>query len=255
MKLLDGVQVSDYIKERHMRQAAAFTNVPKLVILHDSHTPAGAAYLRAKQSYGDDIGVEVVVLEVPTEDLEATIVDIGADETITGIIVQLPLADPAYTDKAIEAIPNSKDVDGLRAQTPFQSATPKGILWLLAAYNIELRHKKIAVVGQGSLVGKPLTEALASGGFDVDRIDINSEKLKSRLKTADIIISATGQPGLITSDMVLSGAIVIDAGSPLSELAQDVIDRTDITRSPNPGGVGPMTVAALFDNLLIAAGA
>jgi 5,10-methylene-tetrahydrofolate dehydrogenase/methenyl tetrahydrofolate cyclohydrolase len=104
-------------------------------------------------------------------------------------------------------------------------------------------------------VGAPLSDALASGGFDVDRIDVTSEKLKARLKTADIIISATGQPGLITSDMVLSGAIVIDVGSPLSELSQEVLDRNDITRSPNPGGVGPMTVAALFDNLLIAAGA
>jgi methylenetetrahydrofolate dehydrogenase (NADP+)/methenyltetrahydrofolate cyclohydrolase len=169
--------------------------------------------------------------------------------------VQLPLADTAYTDKALAAIPASKDVDGLRSQTPYQSATPKGIIWLLAAYNIELKHKKIAVVGQGALVGAPLSDALASGGFDVDRIDVTSEKLKARLKTADIIISATGQPGLITSDMVLSGAIVIDVGSPLSELSQEVLDRNDITRSPNPGGVGPMTVAALFDNLLIAAGA
>lgn len=255
MKLLDGIQVAEYIKERHLRQSAALLAVPKLAILHDAKTPAGAAYLRAKLQYGEDIGVDVEMREVATEDLENAVIELGADDTITGIIIQLPLADPAYTEKAIAAIPNAKDVDGLRSQVPYQSATPKGILWLLAAYNIELKHKTIAVVGQGKLVGAPLSEALIASGLKVDRIDIDSEKLKSRVHVADIIIAATGKAGVITSDMVLSGAIIIDAGSPASELAADVISRTDITRTPNPGGVGPMTVAALFDNILIAAGA
>lgn len=262
MKILDGTEVAEYIKERHIRQSASLRIMPKLLILHDSKTPAGSAYLRAKQNYGEDIGVEVIVREVATENMMAFIEELGADDEVTGIIVQLPLSDASYTDKALAAIPESKDIDGLRiapgtkgSQEPYQSATPKGIIWLLAAYNVELRDKQIAVMGQGRLVGAPLADIFEASGYRVDRIDVDSADIKKRILAADIIVSATGQPEHLTSDMVKNGAIVVDAGSPLSELASDLDARQDITKTPNPGGVGPMTVAALFDNLLIAAGA
>jgi methylenetetrahydrofolate dehydrogenase (NADP+)/methenyltetrahydrofolate cyclohydrolase len=254
MKLLDGLEVADYIKERHIRQSARLSVMPKLIIFHDAKTPAGAAYLRAKQQYGEDIGVEVIVFEVATEDLMSAIKEAGADKEVTGIIVQLPLADSAYAEKALTAIPHHKDVDGLRAQEPYQSATPKGIIWLLAAYNVELKGKRIAIIGQGKLVGAPLSDILESSGYDIDRIDIDSAEIASRLLAADIIISATGSPEHLTSAMVKDGAIIVDAGSPLSELAPGLAVRRDITKTPNPGGVGPMTVAALFDNVLLAAG-
>ncbi|MEO7617382.1 MAG: bifunctional 5,10-methylenetetrahydrofolate dehydrogenase/5,10-methenyltetrahydrofolate cyclohydrolase [Candidatus Saccharibacteria bacterium] len=254
MKLLDGLEVADYIKERHIRQSAGLVVMPKLVIFHDAKTPAGAAYLRAKQQYGEDIGVEVVVSEIATEDLMGAIEEAGADDEVTGIIVQLPLADAAYTEKALAAIPHHKDVDGLRSQDPYQSATAKGIIWLLAAYNVELKAKRIAVVGQGKLVGAPLSDILESSGYDIDRIDIDSHNMANRLLAADIIISATGKPEHLTSSVVKDGAIIIDTGSPLSELAPDLAVRRDITKTPNPGGVGPMTVVALFDNVLLAAG-
>ena len=255
MKLLDGIEVADYIKERHIRQSARLSVMPKLVIFHDAKTPAGAAYLRAKQNYGQDIGVEVLVQEVATEDLIQQIEEAGAENEVLGIIVQLPLTDPAYTEKALAAIPHHKDVDGLRAQEPYQSATAKGIIWLLAAYNVELRSKKIAIIGQGKLVGAPLSDILESSGYDIDRIDVESDHIKSRVLAADIIITATGVPEHLTSAMVKEGAIIVDAGSPISELGPDLAERRDITKTPNPGGVGPMTVVALFDNVLLAAGA
>lgn len=261
MKILDGTEVAEYIKERHIRQSASLRMMPKLLILHDSKTPAGSVYLRAKQNYGEDIGVEVIVREVATEDLMTTIQNLGADDEVTGIIVQLPLSDSSYTDKALAAIPESKDIDGLHtppgtkgSQDPYQSATPKGIIWLLAAYNVELRDKQIVVLGQGRLVGAPLSDILEASGYKVDRLDVDSADIKKRVLAADIIIAATGQPENLSSDMVKQGAIVVDAGSPLSELSPDLATRSDITKTPNPGGVGPMTVAALFDNLLIAAG-
>jgi methylenetetrahydrofolate dehydrogenase (NADP+) / methenyltetrahydrofolate cyclohydrolase len=255
MKVLDGRDVADFIKERHQRQAAALATVPTLVIFHDAATPASAAYLDAKVRYGQDVDVDVIVREVPTEELEGAVEQAGSNPEVTGIIIQLPLADRAYEPKAIAAIPHGKDVDGLRSQTPYQSATPKGILWLLAAYNIDLKTKKIAVVGQGALVGKPLADALEGSGFDVIRLDDTVLDLTSALQECDVIISATGQPGLITSDMAKPGVVIVDAGSPYSELSTNLLARTDVIRTPNPGGVGPMTVAALFDNLLQAAGA
>lgn len=253
MKILDGVEVADYIKERHIRQSAALPFIPTLVIFHDAQTPASAAYLRAKRNYGEDIGVDVVVQEVATKELCAAIKEAGASDVVTGIIVQLPLADPTYTQAVIAAIPHTKDIDGLRSQAPYQSATPKGIMWLLAAYNIELKAKNIAVLGQGNLVGAPLSDALESGGLDVARIDIHTNNKDKLLLQSDIIITATGWPEHLESAVVKPGAVVIDAGSPVSELSSELQNRRDIIKSPNPGGVGPMTVAALFDNLIIAA--
>ncbi len=254
MKILDGIEVADYIKERHIRQVSGLTKTPKLVILYDQSTHAGAAYLKAKYAYGQDIGVAVEIREISTEELEDEIKRQVSDHSVTGIIVQLPLADTNATEQILSAIPASKDIDGLCSQVPYQSATPKGIIWLLAAYNIELKGKIIAVVGQGTLVGLPLADTLESSGLNVLRYDIHTKDLEAELVKADIIISATGKRGLITSAMIKPEAIVVDAGSPHSELAEDVLERQDISRTPNPGGVGPMTVAALFDNLLIAAG-
>lgn len=254
MKLLDGIEVVEYIQERQQRQIKSFVETPKMVILHDSATQSGSAFLRAKYNYGQEVGVQVDIREISTAELASEIEKHGKDKHVAGIIVQLPLAKPEMTDDVISGIPAHKDIDGLRGQKIFQSATSKGIIWLLAAYNIDLKSKTIAVIGQGRLVGKPLSDTLEQSGFFVIRLDIDSPDIVKILFTADIIISATGKAGLVTSAMVKPGAIVIDAGSPKSELAQDLIERNDITRSPNPGGVGPMTVAALFDNLLIAAG-
>jgi methylenetetrahydrofolate dehydrogenase (NADP+)/methenyltetrahydrofolate cyclohydrolase len=165
--------------------------------------------------------------------------------------VQLPFADASeLVDEALSAVAKAKDVDGLAPDSPFEAATPKAILWLLAAYNIELKDKTIAVVGQGRLVGAPLANTLEASGHTVKRIDDTTKDLKSELVEADIIIAATGEPGLITSEMVKAGAVIVDVGAPKSELANDLRARTDIKVTANPGGVGPVTVAALFDNLL-----
>jgi methylenetetrahydrofolate dehydrogenase (NADP+)/methenyltetrahydrofolate cyclohydrolase len=108
-------------------------------------------------------------------------------------------------------------------------------------------------VGQGRVVGKPLADVLEASGCQVIRTDVHTADLAGLVQAADLIIAATGQPGLITSDMVQPGAIVVDAGAPSSDLDGALRARTDIMLTPNPGGVGPMTVASLFDNVMIAA--
>ena len=210
-------------------------------------------YIAVKRRYGADIGVVVDVYAETAETLVDRVRGLGEDDSVAGIIVQLPLAHSELTDAALAAVPPAKDVDGLAPGTAFEAATPKAISWLLAAYNVALAGRVIAVVGQGRLVGAPLSAELETSGHTVLRLDEHTSDLATRVRAADIIIAATGTPGVITSAMVKPGAVVVDAGSPASELAADTRERADITISPNPGGVGPMTVAALFDNLLIAA--
>lgn len=252
MKRLDGREVAEYLQERHIRTVRGLRFVPGLAIVRTGDDAATTRYLAAKERYGEEIGVRVTVYGETAATIISRIERLSADPHTHGIIVQLPIDPVVSTDEALNAVSPAKDVDGLRADSPFQEATPKAVLWLLAAYNIDLKDKYIVVVGQGRLVGKPLADSLAASGHNVSRVDIDTPDLMTALKDADVIVSATGKPELITSIMIKQGAVVVDCGSPQSELAADVRVRKDLTITPNPGGVGPMTVAALFDNLLIA---
>jgi methylenetetrahydrofolate dehydrogenase (NADP+)/methenyltetrahydrofolate cyclohydrolase len=251
-KLLDGRDIAEFIKQRHAAQAAGLDPAPRLAIIRSAHNEAGDRYLKMKRAYGEDIGVPVD-LYVETA---ATILDriqaLNHDPAVTGIIIQLPLENPEITDAALAAVAPTKDVDGLAPGTPFEAATPKAALWLLAAYNIDLTGR-IVVVGQGRLVGKPLADRLEASGKDVVRCDIDTKDLRAETLQADILFTGTGQPELIKPDMVKDGAVLVDTGSPRNEFDPALLRRPDLTLTPNPGGIGPMTVASLFDNLLIAA--
>lgn len=252
MKRLDGREVAGFIQERHARQVRGLHPAPRLAIVRQGATPATDLYLRVKRQYGEDIGASVSLYTETPDSILDRIAALNADPVVTGIIIQLPFADaPALEERATAAVAPGKDVDGLAPDSPFEVATVKGIFWLLAAYNTDIKGR-VAVVGQGRLVGRPFADQAEASGAEVLRADINTPDLTAVTSTADIIVTATGRPGLITSGMVRSGAIVIDAGSPRSDLAPELFGRSDLTITPNPGGVGPMTVAALYDNLLIA---
>lgn len=253
MKLLGGSDVADFIKVRHEQQVRSLGEV-KLAIVRQGATPATDMYLRVKQSYGADIGVAVELYTETPATLLDRIKTLNADKSVTAINVELPFTDaPELTDKALAAVTPAKDVEGLAPHTTFEVVTPKAIMWLLAAYNVDLAGRHIAVVGQGKLVGAPLADRLEASGLSVSRLDDTAVDLTAAVRAADIVITATGQPGLITAAMLRDGAVVVDAGAPKPDLAADVLERTDLTRTPNPGGVGPMTVAALFDNVILAA--
>ena len=143
----------------------------------------------------------------------------------------------------------------------FVPATAQAINWLLAGYNISLEGKKVAVIGQGRLVGAPLSKMFEKSGVTVSKLDeFNSEEMVKTLKDFDVVITAVGKPGLITSEMLKSKAVVVDAGtaSEDGEIKGDVSDevrknRKDLTITPVKGGVGPLTVASLIDNVIVAA--
>jgi len=143
--------------------------------------------------------------------------------------------------------------------SPFIPATAMAFDWLLTGYNIDLTYKKIAIVGEGRLVGAPLAKLWRNNGLDVKTYNDKTADLKEKLRQADIIVSATGVPCLINSDMVSPRTVIVDAGttSENGEIVGDVDDelrnRDDLTITPKKGGVGPLTVSALFDNVITAA--
>ena len=264
VKELNGKELSGFIKERQAkagRRLAAEGITPKLAVVMTTDNPVIDSYVKMKRRYGADIGVEVEIQKVEQAKLHETIANNNNDDSTHAMIVQLPLADPTETDVALAEVAPVKDVDGLGPNPDFEPATATAILWLLSGYNIDLNGKKIAVIGQGRLVGAPLTRMLQASGNDVLKVDIDTQEPAQKVSECDIVITATGVAGLITSDWVSEGAVVIDAGTAgeggkvVGDLAEEVRQREDIKAiTPLKGGVGPLTVCALFENILTAAG-
>jgi len=260
MRLLSGQDLADFIKERQARQVRGLRQAhqifPRLAIVRTSEDSRIAAYVRLKKAYGADILIDVDEHFVPQAEAATLIQKLNADPKVHGIIVQLPLADPSQTEALVNAVAPAKDVDGLGKNATLQPATALAIVWLLHGYNIELAGKKIAVVGQGRLVGAPLAQMLQASGYDVTPITKETEDLEVQTRAADIVITGVGVPGLIKSSMIKPGAVVVDAGVAseagklVGDMAPDVRERTDLTITPTKGGVGPLTVCALFDNVI-----
>ncbi|MNH49906.1 Bifunctional protein FolD protein [compost metagenome] len=261
MKILNGAELADFIKERQVRQVRALRQAshvyPKLAIVQTSDDPVIDSYVRLKHRYAADVLIDVEYHKVTQSELLATITTLNNDETVHGIIVQLPLANPDDTQSAVDAVVGSKDVDGLGSAAEFDPATPVAIDWLVNGYNVDIKQKKIAIVGAGRLVGAPLAKLWRGAGYDVTVLDHSSDL--AELNRFELIVSATGVPGLITSALVQPGAVVVDAGTAaehgkiVGDVADDVRERTDVTITPQKGGVGPLTIAALFDNVIRAA--
>ena len=256
MKILNGRELAGFIKERQARQVRSLTTKPKLLIIRDSDNPVIKKYVDLKIQYGEDIGVKVEDFRADSIDaLREEIIRANNDSAISGIIIQLPLTDKSKTDELCNFIAPEKDVDGLGENAKFDSATATAINWLLAGYDIKLDGQKIALVGRGKLVGAPLYHMFISSGYTVDLFHRGSDLTK--LNQYDIIITATGVPGLITSPMVKPGAVLVDAGTASEkgvlkgDLAEEVRERTDLTAiTPITGGVGPLTVTCLFDHVI-----
>jgi len=263
-KILNGSELVAYIKERQARQVRglrqAWNVFPKLVIVKSNHTsPVIDTYVRLKQRYGADILIETVIETYAEDEMPDATRRLNEDETVHGIIVQLPLDNPEKTDEIVNLVSPEKDVDGLASGTKFDSATATAINWLLAGYGVDLRGKRITIVGSGRLVGAPLAHMWKSSGLNVTVLTRKDDDIAGTLKTSDVVVTATGVPRLITSAMLKMDAVVVDAGTAseggviVGDIDDDVRMREDLTITPEKGGVGPLTVAALFDNVITAA--
>ena len=257
MKELNGRELAGYVKERQarqVRQLRAKKIFPKLTIFYDNDSPVIAKYMSLKQKYGEDINIDVEVIKLTAADAEEKLRTAADDEKVTGIIVQLPLAECDM--KILDLIPLAKDVDGLRGES--DTATAMAIHWLLTGYGVELENKKLAIVGHGKLVGAPLEKMWRESNYDVTVFDKGSDL--NLLSDYDVIVTATGVPGLIKTTMIKYGGIIVDAGTASEggvikgDLDDAARERDDLTLTPKIGGVGPLTVAMLFEKVIQAAG-
>lgn len=263
-KELNGSELVGYIQERQAKQVRALRQTskvfPKLVIIKSTTvSPVIDTYVRLKQRYAADILIETSVMTLHEGDIPLAIERLNHDSSVHGIIVQLPLADPALTDAIVDMITPEKDVDGLGRLAKYESATATAVNWLLSGYGIDLKGKLITIVGNGRLVGAPLAKLWQQSGYTLTVLDETHEDIASVLKRSDVIVSATGVPRLITSDMVQIGATVVDAGTAsengmvVGDVDPAVRERDDVMITPEKGGVGPLTIAALCDHVIQAA--
>ena len=260
MRELNGLELAGFIKERQAKQVRALRQAwhinPRLAIITDVENPVIETYMRLKQRYGADILIDVEIHRVPAGGALEVIQELNNRDDVQGIILQLPISNSDQTDELLESIREDKDVDGLRKKAIFQAATPTAISWLLAGYGVDLKNKKVAIVGRGRLVGEPLEKMWLKSGVDVAVFEKGDDL--SQLTNYDIIVSATGVPGLIKSQMIKTKAVVVDAGTAsengkiVGDVSEDVRQHTDVIITPKKGGVGPLTVSALFDNVITA---
>jgi methylenetetrahydrofolate dehydrogenase (NADP+) / methenyltetrahydrofolate cyclohydrolase len=260
MKLLNGLDLAGFIKERQSHQVRALRQAhnifPKLAIIVTVENPVIDVYVRMKKQYGADILVDVDIYRIALEDASATIKQLNEDTGVHGIIVQLPLSDPSKTDEIVNLVKPEKDVDALGTQAILDPATPMAIMWLLAGYNVDFQGKRVLLVGRGKLVGAPLERMLLASEVDVHVADRSTADLAAETLEADIIITATGSPAILYPNMIKPGAVVVDAGvasedgKTVGDVAPEVYERDDLTITPTKGGVGPLTVCALFENVI-----
>lgn len=272
-KILDGKIVRDFIASKLALEIAVMKTKPQLAIIQVGTHGESNVYIRHKKLFGHMIGALVLHKQYPEaiteKKLIAEILKFNKDKSIHGVIVQLPLPSRINKERVFGSIDSKKDIDGMTAENlkklwagdedGFIPATTKGILALLDYYKISVGGKKIAVIGRSLLVGKPTAIALSNLGATVTICHSKTKNLEEVTKKADILVVATGKINLITKRHVSAGQVVIDVGintTPAGKLVGDV-DFENVKKivraiTPVPGGVGPMTVVSLFENLLLA---
>ena len=233
---------------------------PFLATIIVGEDPVSLNFIKIKEKTAFNLGIDFKINHLPGIATEKSVLDLinelNKNKFIHGIIIQLPLPKNLDSQKIIRAIDPHKDIDGLLGK--YLPPTATAILEILKFYQFDYRGKKITLVGHGTLVGGPLEKMLMTQGVEPLVCDSKTTDLKEKLLTSDIIISATGVPGLIIPEMVNEDAIIIDAGAAESggKIRGDVDPRVYKkvkAYSPVPGGVGPVTVAMLMKNLIEAA--
>ncbi len=266
-RLLLGAPVKEQIKNNLLERVKGLNIKPALTIVQVGDRPDSNLYIKNKIKFGEEIGIKVVLEKfdesIEEDELREKVREIAEDKNVNGIIVQLPLPSKINSNKIIEAINKEKDADGLSSVSDFSEsnlvtpATARAVLAMLNFYNIEVANKKVAVIGRSKLAGGPIAETLKSLGALVTVCHRGTENIKEVCLESDLIISAAGQIGLVGKEFVKPGQVIIDVGinkNTLGKLVGDVnfAEVAPIVDSitPVPGGVGPLIVACLFENLL-----
>jgi methylenetetrahydrofolate dehydrogenase (NADP+) / methenyltetrahydrofolate cyclohydrolase len=272
-RIIDGKAVAARIRAEVAREIAGGDVTPGLATVLVGDDPASAVYVRMKREDSAEVGIESFHHEpggdVSPEELAALIRELGEDERVHGILLQLPLPGHLDQDEFISLIDPAKDVDGLTSANAgllmqdrdeaMVPCTPAGVMELLREAGASLEGARAVVVGRSILVGKPLAQLLLGANATVTHCHSRTRDLPAVCREADVLIAAVGSPGLVTADMVREGATVIDVGTNRTDdgLVGDVdfeaVREKAGAITPVPGGVGPMTRAMLLVNTLRAA--
>lgn len=271
---LDGkelaIKIKNEIKEEIVKIKKDLGKVPGLAIVLVGENPASKIYVNSKIKGCSELGFESFAHFLPEsiseEELLKIIEELNKDEKVNGILVQLPLPKHIDTKKVIDRIALEKDVDGFKPENlgllmlddkeAMRPCTPAGIMEIFKAYSIELKGKDVVVVGRSNIVGKPMSSLMINEGATVTTCNSNTKNLQEKTREADIVIMAIGQAKFLNRDMVKENSVIIDVGiNRTSEGLFGDVDYEDIKdkvayMTPVPGGVGPMTVAMLFQNTL-----
>lgn len=269
-KIIDGKKISAKIQFELKKEVATLSRKPTLAVILVGDNPASLIYVGHKKKTAQLIDVQTDVYHlspVMTQDaLIAFIEELNNNETVDGILIQLPLPKQFDETKVLESVHPDKDVDGLHrinlgklfvGEPALQPCTPLACMALIKSVFKNLAGKNAVVVGRSRLVGKPLAQLLLDAQCTVTQAHSKTKNLATVCKTADIVISATGQPNLIKKNFVKKGAVLIDVGITrlpdnriVGDIAFDEMIGHAKAITPVPGGVGPMTVTMLFSNVI-----
>lgn len=272
-KMIDGKKIAQDLKTELKAEVLELKEkgiIPGLAVIMIGDDEASKIYVRNKNKACEEIGIYSQVFELEEESTERELLELinklNVDEKIHGILVQLPLPEHINKEKIILAIDQKKDVDCFHpenigkiflGQEIFLPCTPAGILELLKKSAVDVFGEKVVIVGRSNIVGKPLALMLINAGATVTVCNSKTKNLKEECLSADIIISATGRPGLITADMLKQGVTVIDVGINRLENGkvvgdvdfENALEKVNLI-TPVPGGVGPMTITMLLRNTI-----
>ena len=271
--IIDGKKIAQELriklKKKIVELKSTYNSIPGLTVILIGEDPASMIYVKNKEKFAKEIGINSQVIRYPKNVEEKIILDkiiqLNKDKNISGILVQLPLPKHINKRKVIETILPGKDVDGFHPMnvgnlsSGYDSnipCTPLGCYLLLKKVEKNLNGKHAVIIGRSNLNGKPMTQLLLKENCTVTITHSKTKDLKAECNRADIIIAAVGKPKLVKGDWVKKGAIVIDVGINKTDagLAGDV-DFDEVSKiakaiTPVPGGVGPMTIACLLDNTI-----
>lgn len=235
---------------------------PKLVSIIVGKNPASKLYVSLKKRATEKVGAELETkkfgYDAASSQLINLIEKLNKEKPVHGIMVQLPLPESfskSDRDRIINAINPKKDVDGLREDSPYLHPTVKAVIEAVKMAGLRIKNyelKRLTVVGAQGFVGKKIAKLLKERSYQVLECNSRTKDLKAKTKKADILISATGVPGLIKKDMVRKGVVVVDVGAPLGDVDKEVYQKASFV-TPVPGGIGPVTIAFLLENLVEAA--
>lgn len=274
-KILDGKQIAKDYKQGLQNQVEALKEkgfTPKLSVILVGNDGASQSYVRSKKKAAEKIGMisEIVHLEetATEEEVLNELNRLNNDDSVSGILVQVPLPKQVSEQKILEAINPDKDVDGFHPinigklyidEQTFVPCTPLGIMEILKHADIDLEGKNAVVIGRSHIVGQPVSKLLLQKNASVTILHSRSKDMASYLKDADVIVSAVGKPGLVTKDVVKEGAVIIDVGNTPDENGKlkgdvdyDAVKEIAGAITPVPGGVGPLTITMVLNNTLLA---